>query len=117
GKIGAQLAVPIELSPAALSKPGALAERLEHQTPIQAVVTVAHLDLKRFPFGQLGVATPITAGTLDGSIKLLGTLHRPELDADFEARAVATNKLNQVDLDLSLDYKNARAQLTSELRL
>ncbi|MDB4971333.1 MAG: hypothetical protein JWN44_7022 [Myxococcales bacterium] len=111
GALSAQVDLPLDLSLATLQHTKKLVEQLEHKTPIAAVVNLQHLDLGKFPFEQLGMAPPLTAGMVEGSIKLRGTLHEPQLDADLEGHQLAKGKLDKIDLFAELDYANKRASL------
>src|SRR5205807_6435298 len=88
-----------------------LMEQLEHKTAVAAVVNVQRLDLARFPFQQLGMGPPLTAGLVGGSVKLRGTLHEPVLDADLEGHQLARGKLDKIELFAELDYANRRASM------
>ncbi len=109
GALVAQVHVPIDASPAKLQKAQKLAAQLEHKTPIEAQVTLTRLDLGRFPFQQLGMSPPVSAGIVDGSVKLHGTLHQPTLDVNIEGHQLASGKIDKIDLFASLGYADKRA--------
>jgi len=118
GALTAQLELPIDLSLAKVQKTRRFMAQLEHRTPIAAVVTLAHVDLGRFPFAPLGVKAPLDAGVVDGSVKLRGTLHQPLLDVDLEGRDLRKGQVNKVDVYASVDYadKRARGRVDASLR-
>ena len=118
GALVAQVEVPIDASLAKLQESKRLVAQLEHKTPIAAVVTLTRLDVAKFPFQQLGMAPPLTAGLVDGSIKLRGTMHQPNLDVDLEGHQLARGKVDKIDLFASLDYadKKATAKIDASLR-
>ena len=95
-----------------------LVDRLERKTPIAAMVTLTRLDLARFPFQQLGMEPPATAGLVDGSIKLHGTMRDPTLDVNVEGHQLARGKIDKIDLFASFGYANkqASAKLDASLR-
>lgn len=118
GALVAQVEVPIDASPAKLRQSQRLIAQLEHKTPIAAVVTLTRLDLAKFPFQQLGMEPPLTAGLVDGAVKLRGTLDDPNLDVDVEGRQLARGKVDKMELFASLDYadKKATAKIDASLR-
>ncbi|HEX6836879.1 MAG TPA: translocation/assembly module TamB domain-containing protein, partial [Polyangia bacterium] len=118
GALVAQVEVPIDASPAKLRQSRRLVAQLQHKTPIAAVVTLTRLDLAKFPFQQLGLTPPLTAGLVDGSVKLRGTLDDPNLDADVEGHRLARGKVDKMDVFASLDYadKRATAKIDASLR-
>ncbi|HXU71680.1 MAG TPA: translocation/assembly module TamB domain-containing protein [Polyangia bacterium] len=111
GALVAQVELPLDASLARLRKSQRIVDELEHKTPIEALVTLTRVDLARFPFQQLGMTPPLTAGMVDGNLKLRGTLHAPLLDVDVEAHGLARGRLDKVDLFASLDYGDKRASL------
>jgi len=111
GALSAQVELPIDASFAKLQRADKLVEQLEHKTAIAAVVTLTKLDLAKFPFQQLGMEPPLTAGTVDGSIKLRGTMHQPNLDVDVEGHQLAKGKVDKIDLFAELDYASKKASM------
>lgn len=111
GALKAQVEAPIDLSLAKLQQSRRLIAQLEHKTAVVVDVTMAKLDLGRVPFAQVGVAPPVRAGVVDGTIKLRGTLHQPVLDADVKATGLARGKLDKLDVTVAADYADARARL------
>ena len=118
GALVAQLELPIDASPAKLRQPRTLAARLQHETPIAAIVTLTRIDLAKFPFRQLGMQRPLSAGVVDGSLKLRGTMDDPNLDVDVEGHRLARGKVDKIELFASLDYadKKATAKIDASLR-
>jgi translocation and assembly module TamB len=54
---------------------------------------------------------PVSGGTVDGAIKLRGTMHEPNLDVDIEAHDVKRGALDRIEMYASLDYARKQAQL------
>ena len=117
GALSAQVAVPIDASLAKLKDSKRLMEQLEHKTPIAALITIKSFDVARFPFSQLGMDPPLTAGLIDGSIKLHGTLHEPVFDADLEGKGLGKGKVDKIDLIADVDYQNKLAKLKLDANL
>ncbi|MGZ3426377.1 MAG: translocation/assembly module TamB domain-containing protein, partial [Polyangia bacterium] len=111
GTLTAQVEVPIDAALPKLRQTKKLIDKLEHQTPIAAVVNLAHLDLAQFPFQQLGMEPPLTAGRVDGSLKLSGTVHEPTLDLRVEGHQLARGKVDKLDVFAALDYGGKKATL------
>ena len=95
-----------------------LVDRLVHTTPITAGIHLHHLDLARLPLAKLGVEVPVTAGLVDGEVKLGGTLHEPTLDATLEAHELTVARIDRIDARLHADYRktNLGLSLTTDLR-
>ena len=41
---------------------------------------------------------PLTAGIVDGSVKLRGTMYEPTLDVDVQAHGLAKDKIDKIDV-------------------
>jgi translocation and assembly module TamB len=117
GALSAQLELPIDASFAKLQQSKKLVDQLEHKTAIAAVVNIVKLDLAKFPFQQIGMEPTATAGVIDGSLKLRGTLHDPNLDVDIEGHQLARGKIDKVELYASLDYAGHQASMKVDASL
>src|SRR6202012_385384 len=85
GTLTADVQVPLPMTMAQLQeRPAALVAQLERRSDIQAKVKLAHLDMARFPFSQLGMTPPLRAGTIEGGLKLNGTMQAPVVAFDLE---------------------------------
>ena len=51
---------------------------------------------------------PLTAGTVDGSLKLRGTVAQPNLDVDLEGHSSRAGKVDKIELFAELDYANRK---------
>jgi translocation and assembly module TamB len=111
GTVNATVALPLPLTLAELTRPGALMHTLRRKSNVRAEVTLGHIDLGRFPFAELGMAPPLSAGKLDGTLALSGTLHQPTLDARLDARGLGRGKLDRLDVVATAGYKERRATL------
>lgn len=117
GALTAQLELPIDAALDRLQHAERLVDQLEHKTPIAAVVNLIKVDLAKVPFVELGMTPPVTAGIVDGSLKLRGTLHEPNLDVDVEGHQLARGKVDKIDLFASLDYADKKASMKVDASL
>ena len=67
--------------------------------------------MAKFPFQQLGMEPPLTAGVIDGSLKLRGTMHQPNLDIDVEGHQLGKGRVDKIDLFAELDYASKKASM------
>lgn len=111
GVVVAQLGLPLDLNRRGLW------QRLQHSTPVAAVVTLQQLKVARLPYSSLGLSPPLRDGTLDGSLTLRGTLDAPLLDLDLEAQHLAHGKLDRLDVTATARYQPREATLRLESSL
>jgi autotransporter translocation and assembly factor TamB len=117
GRVEAHVAAAIDLARSSVRR--RLAERLEHQTPIDASVALHGVELDALPLGELGVRAPLDAGTLDGRVQLSGTLHAPVVRGELDARRLAVHGVEPLfGARARIDYgeRRARVELDGTLR-
>lgn len=112
GALSVEIAVPLAITLGLLqTRPAALTQQLESHTPLTVNVKLAKLDLAKFPFAALGIAAPLRAGELDGSMKMTGTLARPLVAFDLEGHQLASGKADKIELATSGGYDKAKATI------
>ena len=110
GALSVEIAVPLAITLGMLqTRPAALTQQLETRTPLAAKVKLVKLDLAKFPFAALGIAAPLRAGELDGSMKLTGTLQQPLVAFDLEGHQLASGKADKIELAMNAGYEKAKA--------
>jgi autotransporter translocation and assembly factor TamB len=117
GALSASVHVPVSISSATLTDSARFIAELEHKTPVDVLITLKKIDLSKLPFTELGIAPPVDAGMVDGSIKLKGTMHEPLFDAAVEAHGLKKGKLDKLDVVLDADYKGKRATAKLDVHL
>lgn len=108
GTVELELFAPIDLSRGTQK----LLERLVHTTPITAAVHLRSLDVARLPLARLGLDVPVSAGLVDGDLKLGGTLHEPTLYATFDGRKLTVAGFDKIDLVLHAEYQRSDLELS-----
>jgi translocation and assembly module TamB len=118
GALSVELSLPLGLTLGMLqSKPAALLQQLQSRTRLAAKVKLTKLDLARFPFAALGLAPPVRAGELDGSMKLTGTMRQPLVAFDLEGHQLAAGKADKIELALSAGYRKDKATVDLSVSL
>ena len=118
GALTAQVELPIDASFAKLQQSKKLVEQLEHKTPIAAVVNITKLDMAKFPFQELGMDAAADArASIDGSLKLRGTMHDPNLDVDVEGISWPRARSTRSICSPSLDYADKKATMKVDASL
>jgi translocation and assembly module TamB len=118
GAVAARVTLPVTLSAAALRQRRHLMTTLRDETPIDLDMTLRKIDLTKVPFASLGLAPPLSAGQLDGSVRLDGTLRQPRVAARLAGHGLRKGRLNRLDVTADIEYEatSAKARLEAHLR-
>ena len=117
GTVKLELTAPIDIG-RFLSRPRDMLDALVHDTELTGSAELKGVELQRVPLQMIGVATPFTAGLVDGALALHGTLHAPSVHARL--RAIGLGKpgvLDHVDVDATFALERKLAQLSGTVDL
>lgn len=115
GTLDAYLASAVDLG-SILVLPSRLRRNLL-SSPVNAGVRVHALDLAAVPFASLGVDAPGSAGRVDGTLSLGGTLGDPALIVNLAGTDIAAPHVDHGAVALSIDYRDKHAHIDASASL